>query len=485
MDIRQAVVFELRHNLNNGHCFLPFEKITAAVCRIAEEEPEPVACEIQRMIDEGFLSYAEYKGTRAVYLPYVYDAESNIASCLSGLRSVSVITGGPGTGKTTSIRKLLDSYEKSGLKVLLAAPTGRAAKRITEVTGRDASTIHRMLGAAFDEFTGEVVFTKNEDERLDCDAVIVDESSMINVLLFEALVKAMPARADLVLVGDVDQLPPIGPGNVFRSVIRSGVYPVTELTEVHRQEKDSLIPLNAQMINRGEYPDFNLNKDGFYRMQRSAGDTTLELISSLCSERLPVNMGIAPEDIQVITPTKQGELGTYSLNMKLQQVLNPAAPTKRETEFNGRIFREGDRVMQIRNNYEIFWHSQDYSQTGTGMFNGDIGYITEIGEDEIYIDFDGRTATYYLDTLSDIEHAWAVTVHKAQGCEFRAVILALSGDNPRLLSRSILYTAVTRAREIIILVGDERIARQMIDNSKRSKRYTFLTQMIRETAENS
>ena len=516
-----AILFELSHNTGNGHCFIPREKLAAVTGELIGVEPEDVDECLEELIEGGQLCYEEVAGCRACYLPELYEAERDAAEqfarmskrrfndrvdvqkLLSRLESsqgiryapmqrstlelalknqIVVITGGPGTGKTTSIRAILAMFEQLGLKTLLTAPTGRAAKRMTELTGQEASTVHRLLGAKFDEDSDHVVFTKDESDRLDCDAVILDECSMVDICLMDALLKALPPDARLVMVGDADQLPPVGPGNVFSALIRSQVIPTVRLTEIFRQNEGSKIIRNAHMINRGEHPDLAENSGDFFRLKRLQAGTSVETITQLCSQRLPGKMGIPPEDIQVLSPTRKGELGTANLNRALQAVLNPPGKEKKEKLFGDAVFREGDRVMQIKNNYDILWKNASGTESGTGIYNGDIGVIEAIDPEAetITVNFDGRIASFGFDSLIELEHAWAITVHKAQGSEYRAVILALSPGSQMLLTRGVLYTAVTRAKELMIMVGDDQTAYQMIDNYRRSKRYTALRVRLRK-----
>ena len=515
-----AILFELVHNTGNGHCFIPREKLAAVTGELIGVEPETVDQCLEELIEGGQLCYEEIAGCKACYLPELYEAERdaaeqfarmskrrfsdrmNVEKLLSQLESsqgiryapmqrstlelalknqIVVITGGPGTGKTTSIRAILAMFEQLGLKTLLTAPTGRAAKRMTELTGQEASTVHRLLGARFDEDSDHVVFTKDESDRLDCDAVILDECSMVDICLMDALLKALPPDARLVMVGDADQLPPVGPGNVFSALIRSQVIPTVRLTEIFRQNEGSKIIRNAHMINRGEHPNLAENSGDFFRLKRLQAGTSVETITELCSQRLPGKMGIPPEDIQVLSPTRKGELGTANLNRALQAVLNPPGKEKKEKLFGDAVFREGDRVMQIKNNYDILWKNSSGTESGTGIYNGDIGMVQVIDPEAetITVNFDGRIASFGFDALIELEHAWAVTVHKAQGSEYRAVILALSSGSQMLLTRGVLYTAVTRARELMILVGDDQTAYQMIDNFRQSKRYTALRVRLR------
>lgn len=516
-----AVLFELVHNSGNGHCFIPREKLAAVTAQlIGVDEPSADEC-IDILIESGQLMYEEIAGCKACYLPSLYHAECdaaehiarmckrkfdetvNIPALISTLEKqlgiqyaplqrktlklalenqIIVITGGPGTGKTTSIRAILAMFDRIGLKTLLTAPTGRAAKRMTELTGQEASTVHRLLEAKFSDDGETVIFGKNESDRLDCDAVILDECSMVDIVLMDALLSALPPDARLVMVGDADQLPSVGPGNVFSAVIRSQVVPTIRLTEIFRQNEGSRIVRNAHMINKGEHPNLSENAGDFFRLKRLEAGSTVDTIAELCSVRLPGKMGIPPEDIQVLSPTRRGELGTVSLNKRLQLVLNPPRKDKKEKAFGDAVFREGDRVMQIKNNYDILWQNESRTLAGSGIYNGDIGIILSIDmeSESLSVNFDGRIASYGFDSLIELEHAWAMTVHKSQGSEYRAVILSLSPGSQMLLTRDVLYTAVTRAKELLIMVGDDATAYKMIDNFRQSKRYSALRVRLRK-----
>ena len=519
--IGAAVLFELSHNTGNGHCFIPREKLSAVTAELIGLDTEPVEECISELIEDGQLRYEEVAGCRACYLPELYEAETNASERFAAMskqrfndradtdkllakleksqgikyapmqrktlelalkNQLLVITGGPGTGKTTSVRAILALFEQLGLKTLLTAPTGRAAKRMTELTGCEASTVHRLLGARFDEEGDRVIFTRDEEDQLDCDAVILDESSMVDICLMDALLRAMPPQARLIMAGDADQLPPVGPGNVFSALLRSQVIPTVRLTEIFRQNEGSCIIRNAHMINRGEHPNLAENSGDFFRLKRLQAASSVETITELCSVRLPGKMGIPPEDIQVLSPTRKGELGTVNLNRCLQEVLNPAGKDKREKLFGDAVFREGDRVMQIRNNYDIMWQDREGKESGTGIYNGDIGTVERIDPEAetITVSFDGRVASFGFESLIELEHAWAVTVHKSQGSEYRAVILALSPGSQMLMTRGVLYTAVTRAKELLIMVGDDQTAYQMIDNVRQSNRYTALRVRLRK-----
>jgi len=513
--INAAVIFELRHNLNNGHCFIPREKLAAVTSALINVEIDEAQESVDELIESGQLICETVSNTEACYLPELYEAESDAAERIAAMSNcrfaedvelsqlikrleaqqgiryaplqretlqlalenqILVITGGPGTGKTTTIRAILTMFDKIGIKTYLTAPTGRAAKRMSELTGQEAQTVHRLLGAKFAEDGEKVIFTKDEDDRLECDALILDECSMVDICLFDALLRAMKPDCRLVMVGDADQLPSVGPGNVFSSVIRSGVVPTVRLTEIFRQNEGSKIVRNAHIINKGEYPDFSENTGDFFRLKRLQAASSVETISELCVRRLPEKMKIPSSDIQVLTPTRKGELGTVNLNKQLQQVLNPANKSKKEKYFGDVVFREGDRVMQIKNNYDILWSTADMTESGSGIYNGDIGTLVSIDPEAetVTVEFDGKYAVYGFDSLLELEHAWAMTVHKSQGSEYRAVILALSSGSQMLMTRGVLYTAVTRAKELLIMVGDDQTACQMIDNFRQSRRYTAL-----------
>ena len=519
--INAACLFELKHNLNNGHCFIPREKLAAVTAELINVEAGEAEASIDELIETGQIIYEEIAGCKACYLPEIYEAETDAAGQFAKMcrrkfsedvnipelvarlerqqgieyaplqrqtlhlaleNQLVVITGGPGTGKTTSIRAILAMFDAIGIKTLLTAPTGRAAKRMTELSGQEAVTVHRLLGAKFAEDGERVVLTKDESDRLDCNAVILDECSMVDITLIDALLRAMPDDARLVMVGDADQLPSVGPGNVFSAVIRSGVVPTVKLTEIFRQNGGSRIVRNAHLINKGEHPDLSENTGDFFRLKRIQAASAVETIAELCSVRLPNRMNIPPSDIQVLSPTRKGELGIRNLNRRLQLVLNPPSPDKKEKLFGDVVFREGDRVMQIKNNYDILWHAEDNSAAGSGIYNGDIGQIISIDTESetVTVNFDGRITGYGFDSLLELEHAWAMTVHKSQGSEYRAVILALSPSSQMLLTRDVLYTAVTRAKEILILVGDDQTAYYMIDNFRQSKRYTALRVRLRK-----
>lgn len=518
--VAAAVAFELAHNAGNGHCFIPREKLIAAASQLIDVDGELAAAGIDALVETGEVVRETIAGCDACYLRRLYDAETYTAKRLAdmaqrltdddadvdklisqieqeqGIRyaplqrrtlelalrnRVVVLTGGPGTGKTTSVRAILAMFDSLGFTTLLAAPTGRAAKRMTELTGRDAATIHRLLGAKMSDDGEDTLFTKGEDDPLDCEAVILDECSMVDIMLMRALLAALPEDCRLILVGDADQLPSVGPGSVFSDIIRSEAVPTVRLSEIFRQKEGSRIVRNAHLINHGEHPDLAENAGDFFRLKRINPRESAATIVGLCKTRLPGKMGIPTADIQVLSPTRKGETGTYNLNRLLQAALNPPAEGKTEKAFGDVSFRVGDRVMQIKNNYDILWKSADGLFSGTGVYNGDIGVVTAIENDaeSLTVDYDGHQARYGFEMLNELEHAWAMTVHKSQGSEYRAVILALNSGAQALLTRGVLYTAVTRAKQLLILVGDDAIAYQMIDNSRQYRRYSGLRVRLR------
>ncbi len=519
--VEAAVIFELRHNLNNGHSFLPMDKLCAATAALLELQEQTVTVAMERLAELGRIEMDTVAGLTAVYLPEYLEAEEYIAQrvlqmartpddtlpagdkflaaierekkisyarlqreaiCMAAEKKIMILTGGPGTGKTTTLSGILALYDRLHRKTLLAAPTGRAAKRLSELTGSEASTIHRLLETQISPQTGEMYFTKNENDPLSCDALIVDEMSMVDVLLMHSLLQALPEKASLVLVGDPDQLPSVGAGNLFSDLIRSGAVETVCLTEIFRQAQESLIVMNAHAVNRGQLPVLTATNKDFFFMKRREPKNLVQTVAELCAARLPKNMGIPTCELQVISPTRKGETGTANLNRVLQAALNPPHPTKKEKFFGENCFREGDRVMQIRNNYDILWRKADGSGAGTGIFNGDIGTIVSIDprEDLICINFDEREVFYDSDMLSELELAYAITAHKSQGSEYRGVIFVAFAGAPMLLTRGVLYTAITRARELLVVVGNEEVVAQMTENNRRNKRYSGLRHRLME-----
>ena len=513
--VEAGILFELHYNLSAGHSFLPEEKLVAATAQLLNIDEESVMEAVGRLIEYERLVRDHLAGITVDYLPELYEAETYCTQRLlkfakhtfpapAGLErmlrhvekesgvaysdqqrdairqaatsSVLLITGGPGTGKTTILNGIMALLGQMQLRCLPAAPTGRAAKRLSEVTGEDASTIHRMLEAGIDPETGKMVFCRDESNPLKADAIIIDEMSMVDVQLLSSLLRAIPENKRIILVGDPDQLPPVGPGYPFGDMLRSGALPTVRLTEIFRQAQESLIVMNAHRVNSGEMPDLKKVDKDFFFMRRQSEDAVCQTIRDLCATRLPQKMGIPAEQIQVLTPTRKGGIGTWNLNGILQEALNPPAPTKKERKSGEFTFREGDRVMQIRNNYDIIWKRTDGTAVGTGIFNGDVGTITCIDtqQETVTVVFDEREADYDFSQLNELEPAYAMTVHKSQGSEYRAVILAAWSGSPYLLNRSVLYTAITRARELLIIVGREEIIATMTENAKKNRRYSGL-----------
>lgn len=512
--VEAGLIFELDYNQLAGHVFLPHKKLVEATSTLLSIELSDAEQGIERLLELGRIEKDRLADIDVVYLPELYEAEQYVSRRMTLMAGASVeepchlddmirraqsaaavefsdqqnqavraaatnrilvVTGGPGTGKTTILRGVLKLYEEMGLTTLLAAPTGRAAQRLKEVTGEEASTIHRLLESQIDPGSGELIFTRDEANPLKAHAVIVDETSMVDICLMSSLLKALSSGCRLILVGDPDQLPPVGPGFPLSDILRSKKIPAVRLTEIFRQAQQSLIVMNAHRVNTGQAPDLRTTTSDFFFMRRRSDEAVVSTICELCKTRLPKNMNIPSEEIQVLSPTRKGPAGTIILNKMLQAQLNPPAPDKKEKKWGEVVFREGDRVMQIRNNYDILWSKTDGTR-GAGMFNGDIGTITEIdlNAEVMCVTFDDRQAEYDFEMLRELELAYAMTVHKSQGSEYQAVILAAWSCSPNLLSRSILYTAITRARGLIIIVGREEMIQAMTENQRRSRRYSGL-----------
>ena len=522
--LEAALLFELSHNLSNGHTFLPRHKLLAATGQLIGVEEEPLQDGLETLLERGEVIAEKTAKEEAIYLFDLYEAECYCAQRLyemtgeellppenmegvlrdiqrsqgityapqqkeavrlAATSQVMLLTGGPGTGKTTSLRGVLALFEHMGLETALAAPTGRAAKRLGELCGMEAYTIHRLLETRMDPATGRLAFARDEDDPLKADAVIVDEASMVDITLFRALLAALRGECRLLLVGDPDQLPSVGPGNVLSDLLRSGRIPVVRLTEIFRQAARSAIVRNAHAVNRGEMPELSGRESDFFFLKRRDPQSTAETVVDLVTRRLPERMGIPSDQIQVLSPTRRYTTGTGSLNRMLQEALNPAAEDKGERRFGEFVFRAGDRVMQVHNNYDIVWRERDGSESGMGMFNGDIGRIETVDprDGTVTVDFEGKVVEYTPDLLGELESAYAVTVHKAQGSEYRAVILSVMDAAPMLLTRGVLYTAITRARELFILVGDEEKVARMAANDRQQRRYSGLRWRLAQLAE--
>ena len=512
----------LRHNLKNGHTCLARQTVVQLVMRLTGVEEAAIEADIDQRIEEEEL-FSVQKNREFLFLPSMYNAERYIAMRLSMMlqnrffvsrnidemidrteaekgihyeslqreairealqKSMLILTGGPGTGKTTTLNAIIDLLEDEGLSIAIAAPTGRAAKRVSEVTGRDAKTIHRLLEVDFG--SSEVTtFVHNEQHPLKADAVVIDEMSMVDTTLFESLLRGCRMGCKLILVGDSDQLPSVGPGNVLRDLIDSGCIPTVELKQVFRQAAESRIVTNAHRIVAGEYPDLKTKDNDFFFLRRQSAAAVLSTVTELVAKRLPASYGYSPlEDIQVLTPQRKGDLGVGALNESLQAALNPPQKGKREYKSTFATFREGDKVLQTRNNYDIEWKKPGTGEKGMGIYNGDIGIIQRIDlvGGTMEIDFDGRRCEYTLEMAPELDLAYAVTVHKSQGSEYSAVVLPIFGGYDKLYFRNLLYTAVTRARKLLIIVGSESRVYQMVDNNRKMLRYTGLKWFLRQEA---
>lgn len=521
--IASGTRYVLNQYHSNGHTFVPEEMLVRSTAALLEVDEKQVEDTIVRLFIDKKLVVENIGDVRGVYSTPFFRAESGTARRLVQLlqyrippldidmdkeisaversegielaekqriavrealsKSILVITGGPGTGKTTTIKAIISIFEKQGLNVLLAAPTGRAAKRMQEATGREAKTIHRLLEFGYGDSEEEMFFQKNEDSPLECDVLIVDEVSMIDILLMNNLLKAIAEGTRVILVGDVDQLPSVGPGNVLRDIIESGILPVVRLDEIFRQAESSMIVVNAHRINRGEPPVISSKNGDFFLIRQESQEDIVSTIIELCTERLPKYTGLDfYEGIQVLSPMKKGLCGVLNLNQQLQKAINPKSFNKAEKPYREVVFRVGDKVMQIRNNYKMKWHSiYDFEKEGEGVFNGDLGTITAIDNEEQYMEviFDKeRIVRYDFSMLDELEHAYALTVHKSQGSEFPVLIMPLTFGPPMLMTRNLLYTGLTRAKSMVVLVGKEKYLSQMINNNHIVRRYSGLRERL-------
>ena len=517
--------FTVMQSANDGHCYIPEKELLQKASVLLEVNQEQLQDPLRDLaLRNSFYIIKDGDDNLVYYMPY-HIAENTVARKVVELSRVefdeieidldneikkieknedikfgnkqitaikeslesgmTVITGGPGTGKTTTINAIIKICEDLDLSVILGAPTGRAAKRLTETTGKEAKTIHRLL--EFAPFESEMGFNKDEDSPLEGDVIIIDEASMIDILLMNNLLKAIDPGTRLILVGDIDQLPSVGPGNVLKDIINSGVINVVMLDEIFRQAEESMIIVNAHKINKGEKLILNKKDKDFYFMNERTTKGTVETIINLNKERLPKFYGVDPiRDIQVLTPMKKGEVGINSLNKHLQESLNPKSPDKEERQFGDELFRVGDKVMQIKNNYKTEWkliRRGIQVDTGEGVFNGDFGYITEIDNEEkvIRVLFDEeKEVEYDFTQLDELKLAYATTVHKSQGSEFPVIVMPIHWGPPMLLTRNLIYTAVTRARQLVVLVGEEKYMDMMIKNNKIATRYSSLDRKIRD-----
>ena len=517
-----GVAHVLKYNAaQNGHVCLPREKLVLASSQLLGADAKRVDEVIDDMLAMGKLRYSMFDGVIYLYDKFAYECESYIAekldlinkicpavdvsdanyfiereerkngfsyaymqkkAIIGALESgVMLLTGGPGTGKTTIVKALLDIFKSMDMKVALAAPTGRAAKRLSESTSQEAKTIHRLLEFEFaSDDSDRPGFRKNENDLLEENVIIIDESSMIDNILMAALLRAVKPGSRVIFIGDADQLPSVGAGNVLHDLLECGRFTTIRLDEIFRQAQESLIVTNAHAINRGEMPRLDVKNSDFFFLNRRSDEEIAFTVADLYKNRLPRTYGAdTVNNIQVISPSRKGDAGTENLNVILQSALNPPTTKKREHKHRERIFREGDKVMQIKNNYEIEWCREDDS-TGTGIFNGDIGTILRIDNinECMEIVFDDKHVTYDFTSLEELEHAYAITVHKSQGCEYPIVILPLYNAPTMLLTKNLFYTAGTRAQKMVILVGSADIAKLMVGNSHTSMRYTGLKQRL-------
>lgn len=513
--IAMGLKYVLMHNAaSNGHSFLPLDKLCAVAKRLLSCEMNEIEDEAAALESRGEIVCVRHEGMKCAYLRDYYEAEkytaeklcaldragknlgednvlslismvereSNMeyavlqkrAICQAASNGVFILTGGPGTGKTTVVRAIIRVFDAMGLRIALAAPTGRAAKRMSQSAGEEAKTIHRLLEMEYGA-EDKLRFRKNENDQLEDDVIIIDEASMLDLMLTNALLKAIKPGARLILIGDVNQLPPVGAGHVFDDIIKSDRFATVELTHIFRQAQESLIVTNAHAVNHGEYMNLESKSGDFFFLPRQDDAQTAATIAELCKKRLPKSYGLTVFDgIQVITPSRKGDAGTEMLNSALQSAINPPARGKVEKKVRDFTLREGDKVMQIKNNYDIEWNKN--GSQGFGIFNGDIGVIKKIdlSEELITVDFEDKICEYDYTMLDELELAYAITVHKSQGSEYPIVVMPLYRYTPKLLTRNLLYTAITRAQSIVILVGNGEVAKAMVDNNRQTKRYTGL-----------
>ncbi len=529
--IKSGLFYTLQQAVGEGHIYLPEEALVRRAGELLGVEIQDIGKHVMDLCIEKKTVMKEGEDGIRIYPAHYYYLELNTAKMLHDLNidcelpedmierrlrkveeteqieldamqhkaviesirhGLLVLTGGPGTGKTTTINTMIRFFDSESMSILLAAPTGRAAKRMTEATGYEAQTIHRLLEVNVnpEETDSAGGFMRNRQNPLEADVIIIDEMSMVDLPLMHALLLAVVPGTRLVLVGDVDQLPSVGPGSVLKDIITSECFPVVTLTRIFRQAGESDIVVNAHRINAGEpvVPD-NKSRDFFF-LRRQDADTIIGVAIMLIQKKLPRYVGVRPDEIQVMTPTRKGLLGVERLNTILQRYLNPQDPKKAEQEINGRLFREGDKVMQIKNNYQLEWEvTTKFGLTvdkGAGVFNGDMGVITEINQytENIEVEFDeGRRVKYGFDAVEELELAYAITVHKSQGSEYPAVIIPLLQGPRFLYNRNLLYTAVTRAKKCLTIIGSDTVFQEMIQNKNEQERYTSLAQRIREFRE--
>ena len=519
-----GVIEVVRHNLSNGHTCIPRDKIFTPACDLLGCEQDYVEIAVDNCIEEKMLVQKEINGREFLFLPEIYRAESSVADRIKVMikfppqkneifsseiytfesanniefdekqrsaieiavnKGLLILTGGPGTGKTTTVKGIIALMVSRGLKVALTAPTGRAAQRMEELTGFEAKTIHRLLEVEYNDDGGSQKFVHDIRNPLDFDAVIVDELSMVDITLFSALLDALPLHCRLIMVGDKDQLPPVGAGNVLRDLTDSELIDVITLDKVFRQAMKSRIVTNAHRVVKGEMPVFdNSAESDFFLLREDSRYNAPKKIADLVTARIPASYGLNPmSDIQVLCPSRVGEVGTQNLNKILQDRLNPPAKNKAEVKNSGYVLREGDRVMQIKNNYDVPWFKE--GESGQGVFNGDIGILKRIDKvnNMLQVRFDDKEAMYSGESVRELELAYAMTVHKSQGSEFTAVVMPVLATPQKLAYRNLFYTALTRAKSLLVLIGNEQSIQQMVDNDKKSRRFSALKYFIENDVE--
>ena len=513
--LQAGMLYVLRHNLDNGHTCLPWDSLCQVGARMLGVAQDLAQDAVGELLDSFRVMEEEIGGRRFIFLQQQHLCEEYIAGRMKAMlrsppnafygaevqtglieqsqgiqyaakqraaikaameQGVLILTGGPGTGKTTTLNAIIHILKQAGERVLLAAPTGRAAKRMSELTGEEAKTIHRMLQVEWDE-QDRPVFNRNERNPLECECLVIDEMSMVDAYVFESVLRALPLGCRLILVGDSDQLPSVGAGNVLGDLIASALFPTVQLKEIFRQSMESLIVTSAHRIVEGQIPQLTVRDNDFFFLPSREPAAAQELVVGLCAQRLPKSYGFScVEDIQVLCPSRKGEMGTVELNKLLREAINPAEKGKPEAKINGQLFREGDKVMQVRNDYHLPWTKDDGAE-GQGVFNGDMGVVTEIDKPggAVRVRIDDKTVLYDFEhAANELEPAYAVTVHKSQGNEFTAVVIPVLKVPGQLRYRNLLYTAVTRAKKLLILVGERSVLGQMIENNRKTRRYTGL-----------
>ncbi|WP_270942638.1 ATP-dependent RecD-like DNA helicase [Romboutsia lituseburensis] len=525
--VSQGILYTLNQSLSSGHTYLPEDILIQEAKKLLEVKPPIIEECIMELAYDQKVHIEKMNGMKLVYLiPYyvsengvckqiiklsqaefkdlyididkeirVVEKQENIKLATNQVLAVKeaiesgvvIITGGPGTGKTTTINTIIKIFENNSQEVVLAAPTGRAAKRMSETSSKEAKTIHRLLEMGFATDSDQLEFMKNEEEPIKADVIIIDEVSMVDILLMYSLLRAIKPGTRVILVGDSDQLPSVGAGNVLSDMIESSVINVVRLNEIFRQAQESMIVVNAHKINKGEPLSLNAKDKDFFFIKRNTNEEILKEIISVVSERLPKFYKVDKlKDIQVLASMRKGELGVTNLNIELQKYLNKPEKYKVEENFQKRLFRVGDKVMQIKNNYTKKWENEDRSESGEGIYNGDIGYVYHIDKEKriVYVIFDQiKIVEYKYDELDELDHSFCTTIHKSQGSEFPVVVIPMTWAPPMLLSRNLLYTAVTRAKKLVVIVGDAKYLEYMIKNNRTNDRYSNLAYKLNKFKE--